>query len=249
MDIEAAESDTLDEDPSDSEDEATSAERARQAAESVPLRKRDEINSVLRIANKWEEYALEQNRRVQELVQERPPRESGKRKAPPSIATSSKRVRAKSPSPPPDTIRAVVPTAKGDRVFYLPFIPGESELERESRIYDATQPMVTLIDDEAIKELRMQQNAARTASVLQNNGPSDTSTAPAPPTASDVHPIPQNDGPSYTSTAPAPPPASDVDPVLQNNGPSYTSSAPARPTASHLNSIAQNTADAVIIIQ
>lgn len=151
VDIEAADSDTPDDDP---DDEDVAAEHARQAAESVPLRRFDEVCEVQRVANEWEVFALEQNRRMQERDRDASSRTSRKRKADAPAATSSrKRTRPKSPSPPPNTLRAEIDTAKGMRVIYLPVILGETVLERETRIYDASEPIIAAIDSEVLKTM------------------------------------------------------------------------------------------------
>ena len=212
VDVEAEKSDALDDEPSDSDDEATAAEHARQAAESVPLRRRDEISEVLRVANEWEKFAVEQNRRVQERQErnrERPLRETGKRKTDSLAAPSPcKRARAKSSSPPPNTFREGVPTAKGMYFIYLPEIPGENELQRETRIYEASEPIIAAVDKEVLAEMtaKIQCSAPAASAAIstpQGSASAHSSPIPTPPAA-------QIDeewtgGASTPTKAPAPP--------------------------------------------
>ncbi|KAE9387885.1 hypothetical protein BT96DRAFT_948031 [Gymnopus androsaceus JB14] len=191
VNVEAKESDALDDEPSDlDDDEATAAERARQAAESVPLQRHDEISEVLRVANEWEKFAVEQNRRVQEQQEqnrERPLRESGKRKIDsPAAPSPRKRARAKSSSPPPNTFREGVPTAKGIYFIYLPEIPGENELQRETHIYEASEPIIAAVDKEVLAEMTAQRStpaASAATSMHQGLASAYSSPIPMPPAA------------------------------------------------------------------
>lgn len=156
LDIEAEESDAA-EDEMCSDDEVTAAERARQAAESVPLRGSDYVPDVLRVANAWEKIALE---RESNAVSSR---NKAKRKADSSQATPRKRPREDSPLPPPPPNHSLhyVDTCKRRKYFYIEDIPGETVKAREFRIYDAGEVFVVADFDEDYAELRAKQKAAR----------------------------------------------------------------------------------------
>ena len=82
VDAEAKESD---DEMDESDDEAITAERVRQASESVPLWKPHEVSGLLQVADKWEQYYLqrervEQAQRLSKRHRESSPQE-GKRKA------------------------------------------------------------------------------------------------------------------------------------------------------------------------
>lgn len=136
LDIKAEDSDDA-EDETHSDNEVTAAERVRQAAESVPLRNHDHVPDVLRIANAWEKIALKQEECRAASTQNK-----GKRKAHPSLTNARKRPRQKSPSPPPNHSRYHVDTCMGRQYFYLEDIPGEKEMTRELRIYNASEELI-----------------------------------------------------------------------------------------------------------
>lgn len=204
MNIEAEQADTLDnesddwdDDDDDDDDEATTAERARQAAESVPLRRRDQVNEVLQVAKKWEEYAKQG-----ELAMQRKPRQKKRtRKAdPPAIPRSQKRARTgnKNPSPPPNTFPVEVATCNGIIVIHLPEIPGETEFDHEMRIYDASDPIIRAAELQEI------------ATILSRQGPAPaTSSVSTPPAASSPTVTDEWAGGALTPTiASTPPPRS-----------------------------------------
>ena len=210
VDIEAEESDALDDELSESDDEATAAERARQAAESVPLRRHNHVDGVLLVANAWEKFAVEHDQRMRDGNVERPSRKSGKRKADPPAVPSlpRKRARAKSPSPLPNTFREKVQTAKGTYVIYLPEIPGENELQRQTRIYNASEPIIAAVDHEVVAEMIANRRSA--------------------PAASGANPTPQQSVPAHSSsisTAPAAP----IDEEWTGGAPTPTSAPTPRP--------------------
>ncbi|KAE9393548.1 hypothetical protein BT96DRAFT_216166 [Gymnopus androsaceus JB14] len=135
------------------------AERVRQAAESVPMRRRDEVDHVLEVAQKWEEYAVQEERAREERKNK--PQQKRKAKALPSVkpppqkrARTKKtlpspppppqqRVRTKKtlPSAPPNTIRLEVPTCTGKVIVYIPKIPGENELQYQLRVSEVSEPI------------------------------------------------------------------------------------------------------------
>lgn len=156
VNLEAEESDTYDEESDDwGDDDATTAERARQAAESVPLRGCDEVDKVLQVAQKWEEYGLRGELAKQ---QTRQTLRQNKRKAkahPPSVNHPPKRActRDKSTTPPPNTFPVNVETCNGIVVIHLPEIPGELETPREMRIYNASEPYIRAADKIAVAKI------------------------------------------------------------------------------------------------
>lgn len=143
VDVEAAESD---DEVDDWDDEAMAAERARQAAESVPLRRRDGVDEVLEVARRWEAYAMqgERTRQPKPNRSEKKPRPMKRKELPnpPATPRSQKRARTPvltrkpSPSPPPPTNPVEVETCSGTVIIHVPVVPGESELLYETRIYD-----------------------------------------------------------------------------------------------------------------
>ncbi|KAE9384250.1 hypothetical protein BT96DRAFT_1008265 [Gymnopus androsaceus JB14] len=180
LDIEAEESDATD-------NEATTAERARQAAESVPLRRHDHVDDVLQVANAWEELALEQDRRMQGQ----------------NIDSSRKNGKQKVDTPAPSPL----PTAKGDVFIYLEDIPGENDLEHESRIYDASEAVIAAVDKEILDEMTANRRRyAPAPSTTIPGAPALSATipgAPALPASTPGAPVPS----ASTPGAPAPSPA------------------------------------------
>lgn len=157
MNVEAEESDTPDDD--DDDENARNAERARQASECVPLRKRDEVDKVLQVAKKWEEYTAQGELERQE-DHCKPPRKKCKQTADsPVIPRLRKcaRVQEKSPSPPPNTFPVKVETCRGVVVIHVPEIPGEQETPCEMRIYNLSEPYHRAADQELLAELRSKQ--------------------------------------------------------------------------------------------
>lgn len=159
MNLEAEQSNTpnneSDDWDDDDDDEDTTAERVRQAAESVPLRRRDQVDEVLEVAKKWEEYALQGELARQE--RHRKPRQTKrKQKAdPPSLARSQKRARTLNnfPSPPPNTFPVEVKTCNGVVVIHVPEIPGEKETPREMRIYNLSEPFIRAADEQELSKI------------------------------------------------------------------------------------------------
>ncbi|KAJ3799293.1 hypothetical protein GGU11DRAFT_777662 [Lentinula aff. detonsa] len=156
VDIEAEDSDTQDNEEFESEDEATAIERGRQNAESVSLRPSDHIDSVQRVASAWEEALIEQERRKEAKSLSFMTRRNGKRKAPDPTTLSPrprKRTLRHSSPPPPNTFRHEVETCKGTVVIYLKEIPGECQLDREMRIYEASEVASAEADRDVLREM------------------------------------------------------------------------------------------------
>ncbi|KAE9393530.1 hypothetical protein BT96DRAFT_999396 [Gymnopus androsaceus JB14] len=141
VDVEAQQSDDELDDSDD--DELMAAERARQAAESVPLRRRDEVYGVLEVAKRWEHYAVQGEWARQEIQRKPEKSRQNKRKAQTDLSSlprPEKRARAKpSSSPPPNTIPLKVQTCTGTVLTHIPVISGENELQYEIRAYDISQ--------------------------------------------------------------------------------------------------------------
>lgn len=155
VDVEAGESDgEIDE----SDEEATVTERKRQAADSVPLRKRHEVSEMLRVAEKWERYCLQREHGLSP--------QKGKRKADSETSADSRKrlcLQSGTPAPaippstiPPSTFPVNVQTCKGVVVIHLPEISGECELSREWRISEASE----VIEEAAFKEQANETGAA-----------------------------------------------------------------------------------------
>lgn len=159
MDIEATQSDDEFEDSDD--DETTTMERERQAAESVSLRRHDEVDKVLQVARKWENYARQGERATQEKQSRTQKTRSLKRKETANPPTSRPRKRARtektSLQPPPNTKPVTAQTSKGQVIIHVPVIPGERELDYELRVYDLIDAAQREADKEALAALRTSQ--------------------------------------------------------------------------------------------
>ncbi|KAJ3791558.1 hypothetical protein GGU11DRAFT_751537 [Lentinula aff. detonsa] len=217
VDIEAEDSDTQDNEESESEDEATAIERGRQNAESVSLRPSDHIDSVQRVASAWEEVLIEQELRKEAQSPSLMTRRNGKRKAPDPITLSprprKRTLRHPSP-PPPNTFRHEVETCKGTVVIYLEEIPGESQLEREMRIYEASEAASAEADRDALREMSSKLISGPSSSLAAASG--------SPPASVSFIPMPlevplDDDGPHGAATPtnspthpPIPPSVADV---------------------------------------
>lgn len=164
----------------DSDDEATVRERERQAAESVPLRRRDEIDTVLQVARKWEMYATQGERVAQPHSQKT---RKLKRKEPANPASTprpQKRTRTQKPSPPPrpppNTNPVDIDTCKGTVTIHVQVIPGESELAYELRVFELGLAAQRQADNEVVKMLRTAQVERQVA-----NGIVPSVLLPSPP--------------------------------------------------------------------
>lgn len=182
MDVEATQSD---EEFDDSDDEATVMERERQAAESVPLRRRDEIDTVLQVARKWEMYATQGERVAQPHSQET---RKLKRKEPANSASTPrppKRPRTQKPSPlpppPPNTNLVDIDTCKGKVTIHVQVIPGESELAYELRVFELGLAAQRQADNEVVNMLRTAQVERQVANGIVPDVPLPLPPPPPPP--------------------------------------------------------------------
>ncbi|KAJ3738384.1 hypothetical protein DFH05DRAFT_1464660 [Lentinula detonsa] len=178
-------SDTQNNEESESEDEVTAIERGRQNAETVSLRPSDHIDSVQRVASAWEEVLIEQELRKEAQSPSLMTRRNGKRKAPDPITLSPrprKRTLRHSSPPPPYTFRHEVETCKGTVVIYLEEIPGESQLEREMRIYEASEAASAEADRDALPEMSSKLISGPSSSLVAASGspPASVSLIPMP---------------------------------------------------------------------
>lgn len=218
VDIEATQSD---EEFDGSDDEATVMERERQAAESVPLRRRDEIDTVLQVARKWEMYAMQGERVAQEKQPHSKKIRKLKRKDPANptyTPRSQKRARTQKPSPlpspPPNTNPVDVDTCKGKVTIHVQVIPGESELAYELRVFELGLAAQRQADNEVVNMLRTAQVERQVANGIVPSVP-----LPSPP------PLPP--------PLPSPPPETTQEEILSQYRSSHSPSPDARWLMNH----------------
>lgn len=221
MDIEASQSDDEFDDP---DDETAAMERERQAAESVPLRRREEVDRVLQVARKWESYARQGERATQEKRSRAQKTRTLKRKEtanPPATSRPQKRARTEKtslhPPPPPNTKPVTVQTTQGQVIIHVQVIPGESELDFQTRVYDMTEAAHAEANKETVAVLRTCQVELQVGKGIV---PRPSVTPPpsriVPPTPSlEILPEDKAPTPTFSRLSLSPPPTSSASEWLQ----------------------------------
>lgn len=125
------------------------------------MRRRDEVDKVLQVARKWENYATrgEQATEEKQLAQKRRPLKRKETADPPATSRPQKhaRTRKTSPHPPLNTIPVTAQTSQGKVTIHVEVRPGESELDYELRVSDLIDAAEREADKETIALLRARQ--------------------------------------------------------------------------------------------